>query len=176
MTKYDFIKPHEILGRIGELITSHIFNYTLSEEKYDMTGDMEDKKTKQLTELKTQVLNPDREGYVLSIPASQENKCMKVHSLKHLIYNDSDILDLYETFDRTKFKRYVTSKGTKMIGFHRSAAKIIYQIISPELTQLMRYYSTSGFVKKKFFPGYTYHDLGDDGVKDLIKKAKIIKL
>jgi len=175
MTENKFKTKHEILGRIGELIRAHIFKSKIFEDKYDTSGDMTDK-DKLRGELKTQVLNPDPAGYQLSAPESQKEKCMKVDRLNHLIYNDSPVLDLYEIFDRTKYKHYVTSKGTKMIAWHMSAAKIIYQITSPELTQLMRYYSQSGFIKNKAVPRQTYQDLGDEGVKDLIKKAKIVKL
>jgi hypothetical protein len=162
----------QILGRIGEIIISYINNYILSENKFDMEKDMSHRRIDLKTEVKTQTPYPQGE-YIYTVPASQEQKCMNADSLQFVIYDNTDTVKILECVDRTKYRHYTTSKGSKMIGFHKDAVKLLHEINSKDLAKFMRYYSQSSCVKDHSFPGYTYEDIGDQGVIELISKAKI---
>ena len=139
-----------IVGNIGECIVAEGHGFFLSGDAFDRKKDLWKKHGDKIitAEVKTQ----SRYSGMFTIGENQLEKCTNVDRLYFVEFDKSDDISVYLCEDVTRFKRYTTAIGKRMIGFDISKMKLAYVKNCRILSEMLRYYSRDyRYVDHKLF-------------------------
>lgn len=135
----------EIMGRLGEEALAAKYNFTLSDDKYDMEKDAIDESGNRV-EIKTQNRHPAGYFTVNLANVNQLKKCVEVDRLLFLEYDNSDTLKVWECPKNDKARRAKTIRtrdGRAMAGFPIDEMEMIEEMQDKELSRMFKQLSQS---------------------------------